>query len=293
MSDFVQDLDKHLHILSIHIKAIEESMDEFAQKHLLEYTKPKEIILTPTQMSELKESLKKCKISGNVLSLPPISEGALPNYNEVKTALIKAGAKYKQNTFVFPDPAQPYIDRLIGGEKVNIKKEFQFFATPDVLADELVFQAQIEPTHKILEPSAGQGAIIKAIQKVFENNQSVDYCETMGVNLTFLQKIKNARPVGADFLKFDGLIKYDRIIANPPFSKNQDIQHIYKMYDCLKKGGRLVSISSKHWQNSNNKTETTFRNWLRDVKADVQEISSGAFKESGTSVASVIIIINK
>lgn len=104
-------------------------------------------------MNPLQESISKCKINGNVLSLPPITEGALTNYAEVKKALLNAGATYKQNTFIFPSDAQPHIDRLMGGEKVNIKKEFQFYGTPDELCDDLVFEAQIEPSHCILEPS--------------------------------------------------------------------------------------------------------------------------------------------
>src|SRR4051812_12951690 len=116
-------------------------------------------------MSELAESLKKCKVVGDTLFLPSMSDGPLKNYNDVRTALLKAGAKYKRNTFVFPNDAQPYIDRLTGGESVNIQNEFQFFPTPDALADRLVKLARIGINDKVLEPSAGQGAIIKAIHR--------------------------------------------------------------------------------------------------------------------------------
>ncbi len=115
---------------------------------------------------ELIESLLKCKVEGNTLFLPNIKEGALSNYLEVRTALLNAGAKYKKNTFVFNGDAQSYIDRLTGGEKVNLKKEFQFFATSNKVADLLVKLAEISAEDTILEPSAGDGAIVKAINKV-------------------------------------------------------------------------------------------------------------------------------
>ncbi len=65
------------------------------------------------------------------------------------------------------------------------------------------------------------------------------------------------------------------------------------MFKHLKNGGRLVSIASKHWQHSTNKKETDFRSWLDDVGADVEEIPQGAFTESGTKIATCLIIINK
>jgi phospholipid N-methyltransferase len=246
-------------------------------------------------MMTKEQVLQNCTIEGNVIKLPN-EQLDRKLYQEVAKSLELIGGKWKGGKvygFVFSFDPTDLLKEIANGENRNLKKEFQFFATPDDLANELVFQAQIEPNHKILEPSAGQGAIIKAIQRVFENKQPVDYCETMDINLTFLQKISNTKPVGTDFLKSDNMNYYDRIIANPPFSKNQDIQHIYKMYECLKPGGRIVTIASKHWQKSNNKTETQFRNWLKEVKADIEEIPSGTFKESGTMISSCIIIINK
>ena len=87
--------------------------------------------------------------------------------------------------------------------------------------------------------------------------------------------------------------KYNRIVANPPFTKNQDIDHVMKMYECLLPGGKLVSITSEHWELSQNKKETEFREWLSEVNAIIDTIDKGAFKTSGTMVGGKIIIINK
>lgn len=245
-------------------------------------------------MTELQESLNKCRIEGTTLFLPPISDGALANYNEVRTALLNSGAKYKRNTFVFPNDAKPYIDRLMGGDKVNIKQEFQFFGTPAKLADELVSRVEIKKTHKVLEPSAGQGAIIEAILRVVSIDK-IDCCELMDINRNILTGHPCVRFICDDFLniptQYDGY--YDVIIANPPFNKNQDIDHIKKMYACLKKGGTLVSIASKSWSFGSQKKQVAFREWLDEVGATTEEIENGAFKESGTTVGGFIIVINK
>lgn len=242
-------------------------------------------------MSELIESLKKCKVDGSTLYLP---KEMLSNYADVKKALMNAGGKYKKNTFVFNSDAQPFIDKLCGGEVVNIKKTFQAFYTPKELAAHLVRLAEIKPSHSILEPSAGQGAIVKAIHDIFYT-KVVDCCELMPENQEILSKIPYSTFICDDFLKIskDWHGSFDCIIANPPFNKNQDLTHIYKMYECLKKEGRLVSIASKHWQLSKNKKEEDFKYWLKAAKAEIHDIEAGKFKESGTMVSSCIIVINR
>lgn len=65
------------------------------------------------------------------------------------------------------------------------------------------------------------------------------------------------------------------------------------MYDCLKPGGRLVSIASKSWRIGSQNKQLAFRDWLTDLNASIEEIESGSFKESGTAVGGFIIIIDK
>ena len=66
------------------------------------------------------------------------------------------------------------------GDNRNLKKEYQFFATPKELAQKLCSYIP-EDTETILEPSAGRGAIIQAINE-FNPNIKVSYCELMELN---------------------------------------------------------------------------------------------------------------
>ncbi len=52
-------------------------------------------------------------------------------------------------------------------------------------------------------------------------------------------------------------------------------------------------MASNHWKNSSNKKETEFRSWLENVDAEIEEVESGIFKESGTNIATCIISISK
>jgi type I restriction-modification system DNA methylase subunit len=117
----------------------------------------------------------------------------------------------------------------------------------------------------------------------------------MDINRGILKQISNCDLIGNDFLTDSQGLKntFDRVVANPPFSKNQDIEHIYKMFEVCRQGGKIVTIASKHWQHSTGKKETAFKQWLEDLNADVIEVPSGEFAESGTKIATCIIIINK
>jgi hypothetical protein len=238
--------------------------------------------------------LQNCTIEGCIIKLPNV-QLERKVYQEVAKSLNLIGGTWKGGKvsgFVFAENPTELLAQIANGEKRNLKKEFQFFATPTELADRLVELAEIKPEHSVLEPSAGQGAIVNAIHKIYPE-KVVFCCETMPVNISILSKLRNLTFVGEDFLFAPDALRFDRIIANPPFSGNQDIDHIRKMYHHLAKNGRLVSIASMHWRSSSNRKETEFKEWLKQLDANVEIIPERSFKESGTLVGGVIITIDK
>lgn len=244
-------------------------------------------------MTTKEEVLQNCTIEGTVIKLPN-AQLDRKLYQEVAKSLVLIGGKWKGGkVFGFDFLADPtdLLEEIANGEKRNLKKDFQFFATPDKLADELVYLADVKQHDTILEPSAGQGAIIKAINKVCD--VKVDCFELMNVNTIVLNKTGlNFNLIGEDFFKHNGKT-YSKIIANPPFTKNQDIEHLKEMYECLSRGGRLVCITSESWVNGSQKKQVDFKEWLKKVKAEILDIEKGTFKESGTMVGGKIIVINK
>lgn len=252
--------------------------------------------------------LTKCILVDNVIRIPS-DLGQLDRklYQEVAKAIELIGGKWKGGKiagFVFPDGYEDKIDGLLGkiasGDNVNLKKEYQFFGTPEKLADHLVELAEIKKTDKVLEPSAGQAALIEAVNKQINLNDPVDYIELMDINRNIINikkskdgLIANELPIN-DFLELtDKNDYYDVVIANPPFTKNQDIDHIRKMYEVCKKGGTIISISSVSWTIGSQKKQIAFKNWLEEIKANIYPVETGAFKESGTMIATVIIKIIK
>lgn len=255
--------------------------------------------------------LEQCTIEGNVVKLPDVQlERSL--YMEVNKALQGIGGKWnrKEAGFVFPSDPAVLLGRVQDGEKINLKKDFQFFETPPELADKLVELAALDGPGKylegwgydrILEPSAGRGAIIKAIRRFHSCETVVHAVELMGTNSEILKQMNNVR-LHREFnfldISTDKDHQFERIIANPPFTKNQDIDHVLKMYEILKPGGRLVSVMSDHWRMVNHQKCVEFRQWIdgkinEGPEAWIYEIELGTFKSSGTMVGGCIVVIDK
>lgn len=251
------------------------------------------------------------QVDGNSLKIPQHFRFDKKQYQNVKTVMEKAGGTYSKNAFLFKENSLDVYLRIINGENYNLKKQFQFFATPPELAARLVELAGIQQGDNVLEPSAGQGAIIKAIYEAFPRQMegsndypgvTVDYFELMELNRKMIEQNifatrnwhNRSSCMGEDFLQSDSTKwTYKRIVANPPFNKNQDIDHIRQMYAHLKPGGRIVTIASNHWMYSGNKKEQEFKDWLGEIDAEIIDLPAGTFKESGTMIAACIIIIDK
>lgn len=239
-----------------------------------------------------KEILEKSTIDNLYLRLPKITLDR-KEYMDVKKEIEKIGGKWKGgkvSAFVFVKNPKEKIKKILSGQKINLKQDFQFFETPKNIVNQIITLADIQPENSILEPSAGQGAIIEELNKVSE--QQVRFYEPMDDNLCIiLEKNLDSFYLGPDFLK--NKEKFDRIIANPPFKNNQDIDHLKKMYNSLNKNGIVVCITSISWEIGNQKKQIDFKNWLVQVNAEIINVEEGTFKSSGTSVATKIIKIIK
>lgn len=242
----------------------------------------------------VEDILKHCTLEDNVLKLPRVQFNK-KSYAEAKKWIEEAGGSWqggKVQGFTFPFNADRVFSILHEGKRCNLQQDFQFFATPPEVADWLVMLAGgVHEDEKVLEPSAGTGAIIDAIHRSCKD-LVVDCFELMPENKELLSKKSNINILGDDFTTYD-LGLYDKIIANPPFSKNQDIRHVRRMYEHLNNGGTVAAIMSCHWKIASEKECTDFRKWLKDVHAKVCDIEEGSFKQSGTGIETTAVIIQK
>jgi len=238
---------------------------------------------------QVNEVLSQCKISGQVVTLPYVKLDR-KLYQEVAKKIELIGGKWcrKNKGFVFQENPSELFEAIKNGEKKDLKKEYQFFETPKEVAEKMAKILEGMEIDTILEPSAGRGAVCKAINKICPPRR-LFYCELMELNRK--QFKGDAELLMDDFLALPEHLKFDAIVANPPFSKNQDIEHFMKMDIHARK--IIISIMSNHWRNSQNKKETAFREFLEGAGAEIHDLPAGTFKESGTMVGACIVVVRK
>lgn len=214
----------------------------------------------------VEEILKHCTLENNILKLPQVQFNK-KSYAEAKKWIEEAGGSWqggKIQGFTFPFNPERVFSILKEGKRCDLQKDFQFFETPADIADWLVMLAGgIHETDTVLEPSAGRGALIKAIHRSCPS-VTVECYELMPENREFLHTLDNVILLDEDFTK-DSVGHYTKIIANPPFSGNQDIDHVRLMYERLEEGGILAAITSQHWKFASEKKCVEFREWLEKV----------------------------
>ncbi len=160
-----------------------------------------------------------------------------------------------------------------------------YFPTPPAVRQMMFEAARLDEGQSILEPSAGSGAIADDLRT---RGYSVD-CIEHWHSLREILQAKGHAIVHDDFLTFTG--KYDRIIMNPPFEKCQDVRHVRHAFEQLKPGGRLVAIMSAG-VNFRSDCER-FRQWVYGLGGEFTDIAAGAFKSSGTGVATVMLVLDR
>lgn len=227
---------------------------------------------------------------GERLEFPKYSLDA-ETFKAIKRELRKSDFEYVDNGYNTGIDAKDAYDKLLSGDYEN-KKKFQAFWTTDAIAKMMVNLAELQPGLKILEPSAGNGALIRAIRA--KSPKSKIHAFEIQTRLRgFLDENFDDLVLGDDFLNHSVLNKYDRIIANPPFTKDQDVEHITKMVKHLRSGGILVALSSQSWHTERNNKQKEFKRMLNLMGARTIDLPKGTFKESGTMVATTVIIIKK
>jgi len=244
--------------------------------------------------NEVLNVLGNCQCEGNTLILTGQLDRNL--YNQTNKVIEAAGGKWnrKSKAHVFDTDASERIEQIIlTGDVIVPKDDFEFFPTPESVARHVISLADIQDDMIVLEPSAGRGALAIAAHGA-ANAVHVDMYELMPANNDFLHSL-NLRLSGigdpVDFLQIEPNPIYDRIVMNPPFGRQADIKHVTHALKFLKPGGRLVSVMSSSVTFRNNKLTAEFRETIESRGGHIEELPSGSFKESGTMVNTVIVVI--
>lgn len=236
--------------------------------------------------------LNQATIDGNNLQL--IGQLNRKVYVEVNKVLESAGGKWnrKAKAHIFDCNAIEVIEPiLMTGEYSRIKQDFGQFDSPEPVVETLMKLADVQPNMAVLEPSAGIGNIVKALNT---KSALVTAIELDKKRYKYLQdNVDLIDSYNIDFLDFEPNEgrKFDRVIMNPPFAKQMDIKHVLHAHKFLKPNGVLCSIMSAAITFRENKLTSDFREYLYSNGGIIDALPENSFKDSGTNVNSCIVII--
>jgi len=224
-----------------------------------------------------------------------------PLYVKVNKALEAAGGKWSRTAkaHLFTDDIGTLIDDLCVTGEIGTKQDKQQFFTPPALAERVVKLAEIEQGMTILEPSAGDGALLRALPGLapwsFTCRQTIGTVVAIEQDPVMCEKIKDqglAHVIECrDFLTRDLIApgSVDRVLMNPPFARQKDIDHVMHAHQgFLKPSGLLVAIMSAGVTFRQDQKARRFRGLVEDYGGTIEPLPEGSFKESGTMVNTVI-----
>jgi len=119
------------------------------------------------------------------------------------------------------------------------RQAYDFYATPIESVYSFLDNFEgISLSDRILEPSAGNGNIIRALRARGFTNQ-INAVEIRSEEREHLEDIADEVVLG-DFLSYEPDLSYDVIIGNPPYSLAQEF--VDKALDLLAPGGLLIFL---------------------------------------------------
>lgn len=177
-------------------------------------------------------------------------------YVRVNKLLEAAGCKWnrskRMHLFQSTEAKTKMEGLLATGQVVDDKKAYDFYRTPDHVVDTMLqmlglFTADLSGM-LFLEPSAGDGAIVR---KLLKQGAKVDCIEIHRERAQGLLRDFGKSGVVCRCDDFLDVVSpqdshreaaYDFIVMNPPFRNGVDIKHVEHAKGWLKPGGRLASV---------------------------------------------------
>lgn len=272
---------------------------------------PKKTIITP----EVGAVLSTLTINGDRVYIAGQLDRAL--YLQVNAVLEALGGVWKRGTKGQPgahvfegveDLAEAISRTITAGEITllrDLKASLGWFPTPGPIADALVDVLELtkERCPSILEPNAGEGALIEAALRAAPTALVFAVEIDPGRAATLRRTFRNfdVHVLEGDFASDEiqrrlasSRKHVDRVLMNPPFCKvgNADhLDHVRIAQTWLGPRGRLGAILPSSITFRQDARHAAFREWVERQAATVSALPRGSFKPSQTNVETVMLTI--
>jgi 16S rRNA G966 N2-methylase RsmD len=229
-----------------------------------------------------------CSLLGNDISLFEKYQSDL--LNKIVEIEKKLGSKMSEEfqAHIYANLLKSYDVKILSSNYKPVPKperskeeQLQEYFTNATLATYILNKSSIlqnDGKIQILEPSAGDGALIRPLLEL-EKDITIDLVEINRTNRRELEEFIKKYPTPAmtlldqkNFLTFNISTRYDYIFMNPPFhlrkSENArllndvwDFDFVKRAFAFLKRGGELVAITGTHFL-----LDEQMQEWYADTK---------------------------
>lgn len=204
------------------------------------------------------------------------------------------------------------VDDPLARPTTAVVRNMGWFPTPEAVARRAASDASVDWARppagqdhavlRVLEPSAGEGALIWALK---------DSARRGSVELRFVAvelhpgRAKALRMAGLDHASGDQVLErdfltvtpdeiglFDRIVMNPPFDRQNDIAHVVHAARFLAPGGKLVAIMAASVEFRDDARSVAFREMVEKSRGEIRDLPLGSFESSGTMVSTCIVTMN-
>ncbi|MBC6714756.1 DUF4942 domain-containing protein [Aurantimonas sp. DM33-3] len=207
--------------------------------------------------------------------------------------------------------------------KTGLAKNYGFFPTPLAVGEKVIEEARLHAAAKatdarvkILEPSAGSGNLARLAAEDIIVDANWEWSEEERERICIPTKVskpivdcveihnERARDLTmagryrkvhhCDFLALNPDVTglYDRIVMNPPFDRERDIDHVVHALNFLEPDGILVSVMSAGTEFRETKKSQAFRE-LVEKRGFFQDLPDRSFAECGTNVNTLLCVIGR
>ncbi|MDA0967567.1 MAG: DUF4942 domain-containing protein [Proteobacteria bacterium] len=171
-----------------------------------------------------------------------------------------------------------------------------FYPTPAKLIKKMINKVKNKNPRYILEPSAGKGDIIEAINQGRDlgyGRKEIRAIELDNDLFATLQG-KDIEVIERDFLNYNGGDIFDLIIMNPPFDNGE--KHLLKAIDILYSGEIICLLNAETLKNAYCNTRKELVKKLEELGADIEYIENGfsdAQRQTDVEIALIHIEVKK